>query len=115
MKIKNTTLLIAIVTFITIQSSFADQLIINFDNPLPDTCNDVWFENGIEMELIKIDNSQNCNWFYFSESKINMIPAVSNGELPKLNFIIIKTWLLPSLQTIRHIIQSFSLLQITMI
>jgi len=71
MKVKNTILLTTIATLFTFQIAFAQQTTISFENPVPNaptTCNDVWFENGIEMEYVKINNSQNCFWFSYSNS-----------------------------------------------
>jgi len=91
MKIKNTILLTTIATLFTFQIAFAQQTTISFENPVPNAptaCNDIWFENGIEMEFIKIDVSQNCNWFSYGGSQIYIDRNVAlTIDLSTMDFI----------------------------
>jgi len=71
--------------------AYSQQVTVSFENPVPNaptTCGDVWFENGIEMELVKIDNTQNCLWFGYGSSQIYFAENVAlKIDLSNMDFI----------------------------
>ena len=65
-------LLIAILFYSSISFSQTQQLTISFENPIPNTptgCNDIWSENGVEMEFTT--SAQFCS-AYYGNSKVNV-------------------------------------------